>query len=53
MSVLCNIYDLRLQGIHGIDRLSGLSGVKILHVSDSDTLRKIDFISELKRLVIT
>ncbi len=52
MSVFSHVYSLRLQGISGIDCLSGLSGVKILRVSYSNSLKAIDFIPDLKRLVL-
>ncbi len=51
MSVFSNIYYLYLSSIN-TDRLSGLTGVTILHLSYSRSLRKIDFIPGLKKLVI-
>lgn len=42
ISLFCNIYYLHLQGISDIDRISGLSRVKILHIFSSNSLRKID-----------
>lgn len=51
MSVFSNIYYLYLSSIN-TDRLSGLTGVTILHLSYSGSLRKIDFIPGLKKLVI-
>ncbi len=52
MKLFCNIYFVRLEYIEGIDRLSGLIGIKILHVSYSTTLEVIDFIPGLKRLIL-
>ncbi len=52
ISLFCNIYYLHLQGISDIDRISGLSSVQILHIFSSNSLRKIDFIPGLKKLII-
>lgn len=52
ISVFDNIYHLHLISMNNIDRLSGISRVKILHVSNCNSLISIDFIPELKRLVI-
>ncbi len=52
ISLFCNIHYLHLQGLSDIDRISGLSGIKILHIFSSDSIRKIDFIPGLKKLII-
>ncbi len=52
ISLFCNIYHVHLEWIEGIDRLSGLSGIKILEVFYSSSLIAIDFIPGLKRLVL-
>ncbi len=50
--LFCHIYHLKLQGINFIDRLSGLSDIKILEVRDCRSLITIDFIPGLKRLIL-
>lgn len=52
MSLFDNIYDLNLECIEGVEYLSGLSGIKILEVSNSESIIAIDFIPGLKRLVL-
>lgn len=52
MSMFCNIHYVRLENVRGINRLSGLTGIKILEVYISDSITIIDFISGFKRLII-
>ncbi len=52
ISLISNIYHVHLRWIEGINRLSGLSGVKILEVYISRSLIAIDFTPGLKRLVL-
>ncbi len=53
MNVFCNIYHVCLRNVERIDRLRGLTGIKILEVHQSYTLLAIEFIPGLKRLVLS
>ncbi len=52
MSVFWNVYYRQLEGISDINHLSGLSGVKVLHIFSSESIERIDFIPGLKKLII-
>lgn len=52
-SLFCNIYSVFLGYIEGIDHLTGLTNIKILHLFRSDSIVTIDFIPGLKRLIVT
>lgn len=52
LSLFCNIYYLDLICVNNIDHLSGLSDIKVLHLTYCRSIRKIAFIPGLKKLLI-